>query len=531
MKIKYILCGLLLLFWGTLNQKVKGESVHVIPAIQELTQLKGNLSLNKKIKICCSDSLIQEAKMLQNYMKDDFGIKSLYYGKKSSSTKIELILDPHFYSVKEHAYQLNIDKKVTITSSTKTGIFYGIQTLRQLISKNNSTCLLPKTNIYDYPAFPWRSFMLDESRAFKGKKVVKYLLDEMARFKMNVFHWHLTDDQGWRIEIKKYPKLTEIGAWRDSTQIGGYKGKTFDGIRHGGYYSQEEIKEIIEYAAKRHIMIVPEFEMPGHESAAIAAYPWLGTSGKKIQVPCRFGVQYEVFNVASPKVYQFVEDVIDEIRALFPSPVIHIGGDEVKYDQWKASDQVVKYMKDNNISTPSDLQLTFTNRISKMLQKKGRRMMGWNDITGNKIHEYQSDEDTDSKNALAEGTIVQFWKGDLDLIEQTARKGYDIVNSYHYMTYLDYDTTKISLEKAYSFNPIPDGLPENLEFRILGLGCQMWGEEILSNERMYKMIFPRIAAYAECGWTLRRNKDYKKFNSALEKMSFQRPHQLFDSCL
>ena len=338
----------------------------------------------------------------------------------------------------------------------------------------------------------------------------------MARLKLNVFHWHLTDDQGWRIEIEKYPRLTEVGAWRDSTQLGGYRGKTFDPHRHGGFYTKQDIREVLAYAKARHILVIPEFEMPGHESAAIAAYPWLGTTGKDIKVPCTFGVQYEVMDITSPRVYRFIEDVLDEIIELFPSPIIHIGGDEVKFDQWKASPRVQAYMKEHGIGTPADLQVLFTNDISYMLNRKGRRMMGWNDITGNKIHEYNDADDATARQKLAEGTIVQFWKGDLDLIEKTARQGYDIVNSYHYMTYLDYDYKQIPLRQAYDFSPIPEGLPKELEKRILGLGCQMWGEETLSDEWMYSRIFPRIAAYAEVGWTLPQRKDYASFLRSLE---------------
>lgn len=489
------------------------DEIRTIPAVQDIKVGNGNLVLGGSISISFPAELRNEAKMLRQYLKDDFQIKTK---DVSSNGTVCLNLDSSFKSEKEDGYSINVDNAVQIAAASAKGIFYGIQTLRQLIGKVDGNYIVPKISIKDYPAFSWRAFMLDEARAFKGKEVVKGLLDEMARLKLNVFHWHLTDDQGWRIEIKKYPELTKVAAWRDSTQIGGYKGTTYDGVRHGGYYTQKEIKEIIDYAAKRHILVVPEFEMPGHESAAIAAYPWLGTTGKEIKVPCYFGVQYEVMDVTSPRVRTFIEDVLDEIIALFPSPIIHIGGDEVKYDQWKASDRIQSYMKQNNLETPADVQILFTNDISHLLKQKGRRMMGWNDITGNKIHEYHSETDATAKQKLAAGTIVQFWKGDINLVEQTARQGYDVVNSYHYMTYLDYDYKKIPLKQAYTFSPIPEGLPRELEPRILGIGCQMWGEEIMSNEKMYRMIFPRIAAYAESGWTLPEKKDYEAFIKVLK---------------
>lgn len=508
--LKTIIACLCLFFISSI---VNAGEIRTIPAVQDMKVGNGNLALGMTVDISFSSNLKGEAKMLQQYLKDDFQIKTK---KVSTNGTISLDLDSSFKSEKEDGYSINVDNTIQIKAASAKGIFYGIQTLRQLINKADGKYVVPKVAINDYPAFSWRAFMLDEARAFKGKKVVMGLLDEMARLKLNVFHWHLTDDQGWRIEIKKYPELTKVAAWRDSTQIGGYKGTTYDGVRHGGYYTRKEIKEIIDYAAQRHILVVPEFEMPGHESAAIAAYPWLGTTGKEIKVPCSFGVQYEVMDVTSQRVRTFVEDVLNEIIALFPSPIIHIGGDEVKYDQWKASDKIQAYMKQNNIETPADLQIHFTNDISYLLKQKGRRMMGWNDITGNKIHEYNSATDATAKQKLAEGTIVQFWKGDINLVEQTARQGYEVVNSYHYMTYLDYDYKKIPLKQAYTFSPIPEGLPRELEPKILGIGCQMWGEEIMSNEKMYRMIFPRIAAYAESGWTLPEKKDFDAFVKVLK---------------
>ena len=202
---------------------------------------------------------------------------------------------------------------------------------------------------------------------------------------MNTFHWHLTDDQGWRIEIKKYPLLTKIGGKRDSTQIGNWNSNIYDGKVHEGFYTQEEIKEIIDYAAKRQITIVPEIEMPGHASTAIAAYPQLGTEKQSIKVPTRFGVQYHAYNVADPKVIQFIKDVLDEVCNLFPSETIHIGGDEVKYDQWKKSAQVRNFMKEQNIKTPADLQIWFTNTISHYLESKKNPNMGMNENNRIKI--------------------------------------------------------------------------------------------------------------------------------------------------
>ena len=487
------------------------EAYRIIPAVQHQSLRQGELSLANGYRLEFAPELENEAKMFRQYMAADFGLKESVNG-----AIVRLVLKSG-KDLKEGEYNIDVDHQITVSSASALGIFYGIQSLRQLVRKTGAQQLyLPLVSVHDYPTFKWRAFMLDESRAFKGKEIVKGLLDEMARLKLNIFHWHLTDDHGWRIEIKKYPELCKIGSRRDSTQIGGWRGTTYDGVPHEGYYTQDEIREIIDYAHARHIKVVPEIEMPGHSSAAIAAYPYLGATKRQIKVPCRFGVQYELLDVSSEKVDQFLKDVLEEVIALFPSEVIHIGGDEVKYDQWKASESVQQYMKQHQIKTPADLQIHFTNSVSSWLKGKGKRMMGWNDITGNKIHEYNDETDavaTTSK--LAEGTIVQFWKGDIDLIEQTAEKGYDIVNSYHYGTYLDYNKKRIPLEKAYLFNPVPEGLDAKLEPRILGLGCQMWGEEIMEDAKMYHMIYPRIAAYAECGWTSQQRKDFSSFLESL----------------
>lgn len=413
-------------------------------------------------------------------------------------------------------YRLTVNEQgIRIEGSTPQGVFYGLQTFRQLITTHQGQIRIPYVVIDDAPAFKWRSFMLDDGRAFKGMKEVKQLLDEMAILKMNTFHWHLTEDQGWRIEIKKYPLLTEIGAHRDSTQLNWYESKVFDGKPFDGYYTQREIKEIVSYARNLHITVVPEIEMPGHASAAIASYPWLGTTGKQIKVPCNFGVHYNAYNVADPRVIQFQEDVLEEVIALFPSPVIHIGGDELRYNAWKESPMVRNYMKQNKITSPGGLQVFFTNNISNFLASKNRHMMGWNEITGAQVNDYQRDGSGASQQQLAPGTIVHFWKGEPELIKETIEKGYDIVNSYHIYTYLDYDYESIPLQKSYEFNPIPEGLTEAQQSKVFGIGCQMWGEFIPTVESMNKKIYPRLAAYAEVGWTNPSNKDFDRFRNSL----------------
>ena len=425
------------------------------------------------------------------------------------------------------AYELVVtSQKIQISASDAAGYFYGVQTLKQLLTANASEdaktaeFLVPAVSIQDRPRFKWRAYMLDESRYFHGEEFVKQMLDQMALLKMNTFHWHLIDDAGWRVEIKKYPLLTEVGAFRKDSEIGTWKSGKTSGEPHGGFYTQEQIKNIVAYAADRNINIVPEFEMPGHSSAAIAAYPWLGTAAVAIEVPVQFGRLYDNYDVTKPKVITFIHDVLDEIFELFPSEVIHIGGDEVGYEVWENTPSVKKYMKEHNIKTPADLQIDFTNKISKYIEDHGRRMMGWNEILGKNIHkdfeEKQGDQEAETE--LAKNVIVQFWKGDLELLTDAAKNGYAIVNSLHDRTYLDYSYSSIPLEKAYGFDPIPEGLDAQYHKNILGTGCQMWSEWTPTNADVERQTFPRIAAYAEVGWTELENKDYDSFKVALNKM-------------
>lgn len=344
------------------------QPIEVIPAVESVSYDGAAYKLSKSISIGYPQELTNEATFLKGYLLKEHGID----GKLSPNTRkgdIVLAIGNPTATDNKEAYQLTVNKKgIRIEAPAAAGIFYGIQTLRQIIGEDNRT--VNQLSISDAPAFRVRSFMLDEGRNFKGKAVVKQLMDEMARLKMNTFHWHLTDDQGWRIEIKKYPKLTEIGAFRDSTQIGGFNSTKYDPNPHGGFYTQDDIREIVAYATARHINIIPEIEIPGHASASIAAYPWLGTTGKQIKVSCRFGVHHEVYNVANPKVFDFLDDVIDEMIQLFPGEIFHIGGDEVRYNHWKESEETRKFMEEKGIQTYPELQVWITNLMSENLQGK-----------------------------------------------------------------------------------------------------------------------------------------------------------------
>lgn len=495
-----------------LIEPIPVQPFQIIPEPQDIQYSTGCFILNKLPSIGYTKELSDEARQLQLYLSEDFSISS-DLRKGNVRSDIWLQLDTSVLPGKEEGYVLDVASSgITIRASSKAGIFNGIQTLRQIIRVYNGQLIARQATITDYPAFSWRAFMLDEARNFRGKKSVCKLLDEMALLKMNVFHWHLTDDQGWRIEIKKYPKLTEVGAFRDSSETGGYFSHIYDGKPHGGFYTQEEIKEIVNYAALRNIRIVPEIEMPGHCGAAIAAYPWLGTTGKEMKVSCDFGVQYASYNVSDPKVVSFLEDVLNEVITLFPGNTIHIGGDELNYEQWKNSSSIREYMVKNKLKTPADLQVFFTNTFVAFLTAKNQKLMGWNEITGVKLHDYQSEEDTNVSQILDKRAIVHFWKGEPALIKAAVEKGYDVVNSYHIYTYTDYAST--SMESAYSFNPA-EGVPAELKKRVLGMECHLWGEFFQTEDEMTRHIFPRFAAYAESGWVNPEKKDYKRFLQAL----------------
>jgi len=496
----------------------KAMAFNVIPKPLKVVEQEGEFILTADTKIISAKNLSNEINLLQGYLKDDHQLQISIANKKSNSS-IEFVLsNDAFKSKNPEAYHLSVSKKgVKIVAKTAKGIFYGVQTFRQLIKQHTPGLFIAKAvEIYDEPRFGWREFMFDEARYIKGKEVVKQLLDQMAYLKMNTFHWHLTDNTGWRVEIKKYPLLTLVGAKRDSSEIkiNRVRGGFYDGKPHSGYYTQADIKEIVAYAAARHITVIPEIDMPGHTSAAIAAYPFLGSLDTPIKVPHSFANQPNVLKVSDPLVWNFITDVLDEIMELFPSKVIHIGGDEVKYEQWKNSKEINDFMKANSLISPADLQVWFTNKVSHYIESKGRKMMGWNEILGIKIHEYTADSDV-SKNQtkLAANSIVDFWKGDLDLMRDAIKKGYTVINSLHSSTYLDYPN--LSLKEAYNFEPVPAGIDKAAEKQILGSSCHMWSEWIPTVKNMQGMVFPRLAAYAEVGWTERSLKSYDDFMKSL----------------
>ncbi len=514
---------LLLVCLSSVDMVRAGTDIHIIPRPESMTQTEGNFTLNAVVAVVCDESTKQEANYLAEKLEQSFGEKPSIL---SAGKGIRLYLNADLKNdLGEEGYNLRVNSDgIDIEGASSAGVFYGIQSLRQLLPPDfemrpdkNKTVNIPVLAIHDKPRFSWRAFMLDEARHFKGMDVVKKMLEQMALLKMNVFHWHLTDDQGWRIEIKKYPQLTLVGGTRKDTQLARRSEKR-EGVPHSGYYTQEQIREIIAFAAQRHIRIVPEIEMPGHAMAAIAAYPWLSTLGIATEVPVTFGKLDDSFNIADPKVNRFLKDVLTEVFVLFPGKIVHIGGDEVKFDAWNNSAEMQDMMKKKGLTSPADLQIYFTNQMSQFIEKSGFRMMGWNEILGDNIHEWQDAANMDVKQSLSKSAIIHFWKGNIDLLNKAVSNGYEVVNSYHAQTYLDYDYTAIPLAKAYAFDPVPQGLDMRYEKKVLGLGCQMWSEWIPTVPQMERQVFPRLAAYAEVGWTSVTRKNFDVFSLSLAEL-------------
>ncbi len=497
----------------------------IIPSPMEIQIHGGQTAITASTEIMAPPTLALQARQLQELLKPATGYTLAIREKSNAPSIIKLALVRNLENLGKEGYTLDIDEEgVVIRATTPTGIFYGIQSLRQLLPAEIASpstisgvvWSLPQVSIVDQPRFTWRAFMLDEGRHFKGEKEVKKLLDQMAGLKMNVFHWHLTDDQGWRIEIKKYPKLTSIGSSRTDTQIGGWNSPKRSGEPHAGFYTQEQIRDIVAYAQARQITIVPEIGMPGHACAAIAAYPELGTTKNKIEVMTRFGKAIDTYDPSAEIVYTMLSGILDEVVALFPSKIIHIGGDEVRFNQWKKSEAVKELMKREKLSTMADVQIYFTNRMADIVEEKGRNIMGWNEILGDDLHGLLGKDQTAKAATLDPNTIVHFWKGNPVLAKRAIKNGHKIVNSWHTFTYLDYGYGTISLQKAYDFDPVFDGLTPKEEEQIIGTGCQMWGEWIPTVERMEIQVYPRLAAYAEVGWTQKENKDFAGFKQRMK---------------
>ncbi|MDD4363210.1 MAG: beta-N-acetylhexosaminidase [Atribacterota bacterium] len=511
---KILLLSVILLLIPLVSFSMRLESI-ILPKPVSVKKMTGEYKIPENILIFAPNN-IMEANYFIDELKDVCKLSAeITYNQ--SKVNLRLSVSDKIVDKKE-GYKLTISSKgINIVGHDDAGVFYGLQSLLQLLYAANDTNVLQMQEIDDAPAFSWRAYMIDEGRYFKGEKEVYQILDEMAALKLNILHWHLTEDAGWRIEIKKYPKLTEVGSKRKDTQAEGWPYIKMMGQPHSGYYTQEDVKRILRYAKQRHIKVIPEIEMPGHASAAIASYPWLGSKDEQIEVPLMFGKHYPTFNVADEKVLQFLKDVIDEVFDLFETDVIHIGGDEVRFNHWEENDEINALKKEKGFTSYMDVQIDFSNKMSRYIQDKGARMMGWNEILGKSLHENDNIFFADPSQKIAENVIVHYWKGDPKEIVNAVKNGYDIVNSQHEYTYVNYSYEFLPLEKAYNFRPLSPDIPEEYKHKVIGIGCQMWGEWAPEPEIVQRQTYPRIAAYAEVGWT---NYDQKDYNSFLNRLKY-----------
>jgi hexosaminidase len=420
---------------------------------------------------------------------------------------VSLVLDPATSPGQPEGYVLDVGPQgIRVAASDERGLFYGAVTLWQLLSSAEGPAVrLPALRIEDAPRFAWRGLMLDSARHVQSVDEIKQLLDAMALHKLNTFHWHLTDDQGWRIEIRKHPRLHEVGGCRIPAGEAGVEPETGEPRPYCGYYTQDQIREVVAYAAARHITVVPEFDMPGHVQAVVAAYPQYGSLGDTPPVSNEWGVHQYLFNVEE-ETFAFIEDVLDEIIELFPSEYIHIGGDEAVKDQWQASASVQARMKELGIADETALQSWFIKRIEAYLSGKGRRLLGWDEILDG---------------GIAPNATVMSWRGTEGGIA-AAQSGHDVVMTPWDKLYLDYLQTmspneppgrpvQVTLETIYGFEPVPEVLTAEQAKHILGVQANVWTEHMRTWERVQHAIFPRIAALAESAWSPEARKDYADF--------------------
>lgn len=444
-------------------------------------------------------------------------LKAVINRENSNSQSFQLVND---IEIGKEGYKIYIEpNRLIVKASSEVGFFYAIQTIMQLMpaqvyskSFGEETLIeIPCCEIRDYPRFPYRGLHLDVSRHIFPVSFVKKYIDLMAIHKFNFFHWHLTDDQGWRIEIKKYPKLQQIASQRDQTWIGHYNsGLGYDGTPYGGFYTQEEIEEIVDYARSKYITIVPEIEMPGHALAALTAYPELSCTGGPHKVAGTWGVFDDVF-CPTEETFQFLENVLTEVMILFPnSPYIHIGGDESPKTRWKECPKCQDRIEKENLKDENELQTYFMNRMSRFLERNGRQAIGWDEVL---------------EGGIPDGVIIMSWRGEEGAIQAANANHYSILSPSGSL-YLDYyqgvpETEPVAiggflpLNRVYEYDPIPNTLAENKAHFILGLQGNLWTEYIKTTDQVEYMVYPRAAAVAEIAWSPKSHKNYIDFLTRL----------------
>ncbi len=478
----------------------------LIPAPVSVRQSPGRFDVRPDTAVIVRSGDAELMSIARHFADLVQGSRGLQLDVQSRTTQradesIEFMLDPGFSTGSDdhdEGYELVVTPHhVALTARTPHGLFNGSMTLWQLLTLDQSTRLplsVPAVHIVDYPRFVWRGLLLDSARHFQSAEFVKHFIDEMALHKLNVLHWHLTDDQGWRVEIKRYPKLTEIGAWRAPQPNEAALVDPVTG-RYGGFYTQEQIRGIVRHAAERYVTIVPEIDMPGHAQAAVASYPEVGVTGRQPPVSSEWGINTSIYNV-DESTFTFIDNVLSEVLDLFPSPYIHVGGDEAAKDQWQASPQVQQRMRRLGVRDEQALQGYFTARMQSFLHLHGRRLIGWDEIL---------------ESGLPPGAIVTSWRGAEGAIA-AARSGDDVIMSPDPIMYFDHlqgssrdeppgRVKVVSLSDVYAFEPVPRELDVDQARHVLGAQANLWGEYLTTPERVEYAAFPRAAALAERLWS------------------------------
>lgn len=501
------------------NNRPDDVTLAVIPTPTKVEQQAGVFRLKPDCKIFTDDfeKIEYALDFFDSYVEKSIGYQLARTNRENEAQII--IRNVTDKTLGDEGYHLNISKDgIEIQSAGTRGVYYAFQSIVKLfpvgfeVEGSSVKAELPAVAITDVPEFKYRGMMLDVGRYYFPVDFVKEFIDYTARYKMNVFHWHLTEDQGWRLATEKYPELTEVGAWRDST-ITSRKNEpaVYDGKPYGGFYTKEEIREIIDYATKNFVEVIPEIEMPGHAQAALATYPELGCTGGPYRVKTEWGVSEQVYCAGKESTFEFLENVLDEVMELFPSRYIHIGGDECKKDSWEMCENCQKRIKTNNLKNEKELQSYFIQRIEKYLNSKGKQIIGWDEIL---------------EGGLAEDATVMVWRG-LEPAIKTARQKHNVILSPTQAFYLDYSQgiaadeelipkNYISLERIYNFNPILDELTPEEQKYIIGVQGNLWTEYVPTGEKAQYQLMPRMAAIAETAWRGSDKNDLEQFIKVLE---------------
>lgn len=483
----------------------------LIPIPTELQTGVGQFIVDDSTRIYAEGEAAQRVAGLFNHFLRSAKRNEIPLDAKSGAIRLQI--DPGAAASPE-GYVLDIKADgISIRAADERGLFYGAVSLWQLLTQGDGERVtLPALTIKDAPRFGWRGLMLDSARHFQSVDEIKRLIDAMAVHKLNTFHWHLTDDQGWRVQIDKYPKLTEIGSCRIPGGDAGTDPATGEPATYCGYYTKDQIRDVVAYAGARHINVVPELDIPGHATAAIAAYPELGVVDTPLAVGNEWGIYPNLFNVEE-STFQFLEDVLLEMTELFPGSYIHIGGDEAVKDQWIASKRVQERMRELGAKNEEDMQGIMLTRLQQFLAKNGKRVIGWDEILATE---------------LPPSAIVMSWRG-IEGGIAAAKLGHDVIMtpvSHLYFDYLQTDSANeppgrpsdLSLSKVYGFEPVPSELSAEQQKHILGLQANLWTEHTRSFKNVQHHYFPRIAAVAETGWSAAARKNFADFETRLQPM-------------